>query len=122
MRHGDSDSALHTKVIVYDRRLIWVGSANSDPRSRRLNTEGGFLIESAPLAERLLARIEDDFSLQHSWRLALESGQGSGEKQIVWSGMQNGLLVRLHEEPGADFMRRLRAWFYSLVPGLEDQL
>ena len=122
MRHGDSDSALHAKVIVYDRRLIWVGSANSDPRSRRLNTEGGFLIESAPLAERLLARIEDDFSFQHSWRLALESGQESGKKQIVWSGMQDGRLVRLHEEPGADLMRQFRAWFYSLMPGLEDLL
>ena len=117
MREGDSESALHAKVIVYDRRLIWVGSANSDPRSRRLNTEGGFLIESATLAERLLARIEDDFSLQHSWRLALENGS-----RIVWNGMQDGQLVQLHDESGAGPIRRLRAWLYSLVPGIEDLL
>lgn len=122
MRHGDSDSALHTKVIVYDRRLIWVGSANSDPRSRRLNTEGGFLIESAALAERLLARIEDDLSLQHSWQLGLESVPGTDEKRIVWNGMQDGQIVRLHEEQGAGLMRRFRAWFYSLLPGIEDLL
>ncbi|MGH8642207.1 MAG: phospholipase D family protein, partial [Burkholderiales bacterium] len=122
MRLGESESALHAKVVVYDRRLVWIGSANSDPRSRRLNTEGGFLIESAPLAEQLLARIEDDFSFQHSWRLTLESEEGSSEKQMTWSGIQNGKLVRLHEEPGADFTRRVRAWFYSLVPGLEELL
>jgi cardiolipin synthase C len=122
MRDGGSDSALHAKVIVYDRRLVWIGSANSDPRSRRLNTEGGFLIESAPLAERLLARIEDDLSFQHSWRLALENEEGSGEKRITWSGIQNGQLVRMREEPGADLARRLGAWFYSLVPGLEELL
>jgi len=122
MRSGESASALHAKVIVYDRRLIWIGSANSDPRSRRLNTEGGFLIESAALAERLLARIEDDFSLQHSWRLTLESRPGESEKRIVWSGMQDGELVRLDAEPGGDLTRRFRAWFYSLLPGFEDLL
>jgi putative cardiolipin synthase len=122
MRAGESASALHAKVIVYDRRLIWVGSANSDPRSRRLNTEGGFLIDSAVLAERLLARIEDDLSLQHSWRLSLDGKEGSAEKRIAWSGIRDVVLVRLYEEPGAGFDRRLRAWLYSLVPGLEDLL
>ena len=122
MRGGESDSALHTKVIVYDRRLVWVGSANSDPRSRRVNTEGGFLIESPAFAERLLARIEDDLSLQHSWRLGLESVSGTDEKRIVWNGMQDGQIVRLEREQGAGLMRRFRAWFYSLLPGLEDLL
>ncbi len=120
MRDGDSGSALHAKIIVYDRRLIWIGSANSDPRSRRLNTEGGFLIESPVLAERLLARIEDDLSPQHSWRLSLENGQDG--KQIAWSGMRDGELVRLYEEPDAGLGRQFRAWFYSLLPGLEDLL
>jgi putative cardiolipin synthase len=120
MRVGDSESALHAKVIVYDRRLVWIGSANSDPRSRRLNTEGGFLIDSPALAERLLARFEDDFSFQHSWRLALEGSEG--EQRVAWTGMLNGELARLRDEPGADAARRLRAWFYSLIPGLEGLL
>lgn len=122
MRHGDSDSALHAKVIVYDRRLIWLGSANSDPRSRRLNTEGGLLIDSAALAERLLARIEDDFSLQHSWQLALENDSVTGAGRIVWIGLEDGRLVKRHEEPAGNLKRRLAAWFYSLIPGLEDLL
>ena len=84
-------------------------------------TEGGFLIESAALAERLLARIEDDLSLQHSWRLGLESVLGTDEKRIVWNGMQDGQVVRLQEEQGAGLMRRFRAWFYSLMP-IEDLL
>lgn len=120
MRLGESESALHAKVVVYDRRLVWIGSANSDPRSRRLNTEGGFLIESPALAERLLARIEDDFSFQHSWRLALEDGDAG--KRIAWTGIVNGEFVRLVDEPGADMTRRFRAWLYSLMPGLEGML
>ena len=44
MRRSSTESALHAKVIVYDRRTIWIGSANSDFRSRRLNTETGLLM------------------------------------------------------------------------------
>ncbi|MDH3287683.1 MAG: phospholipase D family protein [Betaproteobacteria bacterium] len=122
MRPGSTDSALHAKVIVYDRRVVWIGSANSDPRSRRLNTEVGFLIESEPLAERVLKGLERDFSPVHSWRLAMDLDPGSGESQIVWMGERDGEHLRLHQEPGGRLLRQLGVLFYSLLPGLEDHL
>ena len=122
MRHGRTDSALHAKVIVYDRRTIWIGSANSDPRSRRLNTEAGLLIESEALAERVLKALEQDFSPQRSWRLALESAGGSGDKRIVWDGEQDGKPVRYTDEPPASDDRAFGAWFYSILPGIESLL
>jgi putative cardiolipin synthase len=122
MRHGSTDSALHAKVIVYDRKVVWVGSANSDPRSRRLNTEAGLLIESEDLAQRVLKGLEQDFSPQHSWRLTLEPGSHTGEKSIVWSGEQSGKPVRHTSEPDASLWRHLGERFYSILPGIEGLL
>jgi len=122
MRHGSTDSALHAKVIVYDRRIVWIGSANSDPRSRRLNTEAGLLIESEVLAERVLKSLEQDFSPQHSWRLALDGDPRSDGKHIVWTGEQDGKPLRLEQEPGGSLLRGIGVWFYSILPGIESLL
>jgi putative cardiolipin synthase len=122
MRRGSTESALHAKVIVYDRRFLWIGSANADPRSRRLNTEGGLLIESEELAQRLLKGVERDFSPRQSWRLVLETGTDGDPGRIVWTGEADGQPVRLTEEPGAGFARGLEYWFYSILPGLESHL
>ena len=122
MRPENTDSALHAKVIVYDRRFVWIGSANSGPRSRRLNTEVGFLIESAPLAERVLKAIERDFAPGQSWRLELEYDASAGASRLAWIGERDGKSVHLYEEPDASVSRQLGVMFYSLVPGLEDHL
>lgn len=121
VRIGRSESALHAKIAIYDRKLVWVGSANFDPRSRRLNTEAGLLIESPELAERLLAGIEPDFSPRHSWRLALEAGDGAAPR-LVWHGERDGHPLRLEHDPDAGLWRALGVGFYSLLPGLEDLL
>ena len=44
---------LHTKGILIDRRKVFVGSLNLDPRSIDINTEMGVLIESPELATLL---------------------------------------------------------------------
>jgi putative cardiolipin synthase len=122
MRQGSTESALHAKVIVYDRRTIWIGSANADHRSRRLNTETGLLIESEELAERLLEGLERDFAPRQSWRLALETAAEPGAAQITWTGELEGKAVRLTDEPGAGMLRGLEYWFYSILPGVENLL
>jgi putative cardiolipin synthase len=122
LRLGSSGSALHAKVVIHDRKLVWVGSANFDPRSRRLNTEAGLLIESEALAEKLLSSMERDFTPQESWRLALEKEADSSSRRMVWHGEENGKPVRHYREPGAGFWRSFSAGFYSLLPGLEELL
>ena len=122
MRIGSSDSALHAKVIVYDRRMVWIGSANSDPRSRRINTEDGLLIESEILAEQLLKGLEPDFSPQESWRLTLVAEGASDARQITWNGERDGKPVRMKEEPGGGLLRALSKLFYSIMPNIEDLL
>src|SRR5262249_26076544 len=50
---GGSDASLHAKAFATDRARIFVGSFNLDPRSARLNTEMGIVMESPPLASAL---------------------------------------------------------------------
>lgn len=54
-----SASTLHAKTFAVDRKRLFVGSFNFDPRSVHLNTEMGFVIDSAELASRVADRFED---------------------------------------------------------------
>ena len=120
MRKNHSDSALHAKIVVYDRKLVWVGSANFDPRSRHLNTEIGVMIESETLASRVLAGIERDFAPSQSWRLELApSGLANA---LIWVGEQDGREVRRDTDPDASPWRGLNALFYTVLPGIEELL
>ncbi len=48
---GHSGSSLHAKTFSVDGIRTFIGSFNFDPRSARLNTEMGFVIESESLAQ-----------------------------------------------------------------------
>lgn len=48
-----SASGLHAKVFGFDGRRAFIGSYNLDPRSARLNTEMGILVESPTIAASL---------------------------------------------------------------------
>ena len=52
---GSSGASLHTKAMLIDRRWVYVGSMNLDPRSAYLNTEMGILADSPELADALAA-------------------------------------------------------------------
>ena len=56
-----SATGLHAKTFQIDGRSVFVGSFNFDPRSARLNTEMGLLIDNSVLAYRL-----SDFSSSRS--------------------------------------------------------
>ena len=47
---GSSGASLHTKALAVDKRSLFVGSYNLDPRSTWLNCEQGVLVENAVLA------------------------------------------------------------------------
>ena len=120
LRVGKSGSALHAKAIVFDRRMVWVGSANFDPRSRRLNTEDGFMIESEALAKRMMDTIERDFSGENSWKVTLEPDPQTGTKRLYWTGLRNGQVLKLDTEPDASATRKALVKLFSVVP--EDLL
>ncbi len=71
---GSSQASLHAKVVVVDGRLALVGSMNMDPRSQKLNTEMGVLVNS-PLIARQLVELFDEVCAGSSYHLSLTEDQ-----------------------------------------------
>jgi putative cardiolipin synthase len=104
--------ALHAKALVIDNDKVFIGSANLDPRSLRINTEMGFLIESEALNAEVRKAVAPDFSQTNSWQLQIDE---NGE--VVWVSYD----VTLTEQPAASMLQRIEDWFFSHLP-LEDEL
>jgi len=114
-----SRASLHAKTFVFDRRAVFIGSLNLDPRSIQLNTEIGLVCESAPLAENLAGTLEQNLD-KIAWRLELII-DASGNKRIAWvETSAEGIRQRL-EEPEVSTWRKFSVWFLGLFP-IESQL
>ena len=103
-------SALHAKTMAADRKRVFVGSFNFDPRSANLNTELGFVIESEALAERVHESIER-FAPARAYEVRL-SGQG----ELYWLEQGDGQQVRYDTEPGTTAWQRAAVAALSMLP------
>ncbi len=112
---GSSKASLHTKAVLVDGRVAFVGSFNLDPRSTWINTEMGALIDDARFAEIVRANIERSLTPEHSYQLSLE-----GDK-LVWSDTQDGQTRRQLHEPSSSWSRRFVAALARVLP-VEEQL
>ena len=63
---GSGRSTLHCKVLVFDRKDVFIGSLNLDPRSGDINTEAGLYIESPELAAQVIAYMDEGVLPQNS--------------------------------------------------------
>jgi putative cardiolipin synthase len=120
-RRMGNGASLHSKVMVIDRRLTWVGSFNIDPRSALINTELAVLVSSPALAAATAAIIEADFAPDRAWRLALDP-PGSRTGRLEWRGERDGEPVAYRHEPGTSLWQRLVAGAMRWVPGLDHFL
>lgn len=98
---------LHAKFIVIDDELAYVGSANLDARSLKLNTEMGVIIRSAEFNRQLREVIAIDFHKRNAWHL-----QMTDMGKLQWVGDD----VTLDKQPAASRMQRLEDWFLGLLP------
>ena len=103
---------LHEKGALFDHCCLYVGSANMDPRSLRLNTEVGLLIDSPGLNAKLRQLLAVDLQPQNAWRVELDA---SGD--IEWIGERG---AQSHTPP-ASFYLRAESWFFGLFP-IEGQM
>jgi putative cardiolipin synthase len=99
--------ALHAKALVIDDDKVFVGSANLDPRSLRINTEMGLLVSSERFNQSLRQALEGDFSSANAWRLELQE-----DASVHWIADDQ----RLTSQPAASFMQRVEDWFLSHLP------
>ncbi|MEP0944715.1 MAG: phospholipase D family protein [Rhizobiaceae bacterium] len=98
---------LHAKYMIIDGQRVFVGSANLDPRSLRINTEIGLVVDSRALSQKLLALTEPDFAKTSAWQLAL-----TPEGQINWIGESEVLL----SEPASSGFQKMEEWFFAHLP------
>lgn len=99
--------ALHAKALVIDGDKVFIGSANLDPRSLRLNTEMGLLVYSEALNAEVRSMVERDFSQENAWHLAFDE-----DGIIIWV---SGNVV-LTSQPAGSFMQRIEDWFFMHLP------
>lgn len=68
-RTKDYLTCLHSKIYVVDRKQVWIGSFNLDPRSVNLNTEAGVAIYDPGLAGAIEDELRRDMANQNSWTI-----------------------------------------------------
>lgn len=106
---GGSQSSLHAKTFTVDGERIFIGSFNFDPRSARLNTEMGVLVDSPGIAAALSAVLDLPGA---SYRVTAAPGGG-----LVWTTRSPGGEVLVHDrEPGTTAMQRAVVRVISWLP------
>ena len=97
---------LHTKSVVFDRRVAVIGSFNFNLRSTYLNTESLLVIENQSVAESLADDMDQAMNEDNSWRLNLREG-----KLRWYSGTKSW-----ESEPETGRWERIKSRFLQLLP------
>jgi putative cardiolipin synthase len=108
---GSSGASLHTKALAVDKRSLFVGSYNLDPRSNWLNSEQGVLVENALLAAQLETIFATQTAGQRAWQVTLKEGD------LNWTDGNESF----DSDPKASAGKRFRAWLVRVL-GLESLL
>jgi len=111
---GPDALTLHTKAFLIDRRYLFVGSLNLDPRSIEINAEMGLLIDSQEMVAAWTSDLDEKLS-NVSYRVLLNE-----EGELEWHGRINGEEVIETKEPLTSSWLRFKAWFFRIAP--ESQL
>jgi putative cardiolipin synthase len=107
---GSSGSSLHAKTCAVDGARVFVGSFNFDPRSAKLNTEMGVVIESSRLAQRIDDVFRDRIPEDSYEVRFLESGE------LRWVERRDGNSFCHEREPGTTAWKRAWVRFLAVLP------
>ncbi|HIE55685.1 MAG TPA: phospholipase D family protein, partial [Chromatiaceae bacterium] len=112
---GKPKSSLHAKAFVVDRKTLFIGSMNFDPRSVIQNTEIGVVIET-PVLARKVAETFDRRVVEEAFRVELLSDAVIGQEKLLWHGQIGGRQVTLETEPYSGIWRRLGILLMMWLP------
>lgn len=104
-----SASGLHAKVFGFDGARVFIGSYNLDPRSARLNTEMGVLVDSPAMAESLAAQLDAP-------GFAYRVGAGEGGRLVWTETTADGGTVTYDRDPRTSAFQRLLARVVGWLP------
>lgn len=105
-----SSASLHGKTFVVDRRQVFVGSFNLDPRSAYLNTEMGLAVDSEAMARTVSEGIDRDLPAT-AYRVTL-----AADGSLQWLEAGAGGTQVYDAEPKASLLLRVGARVLSWLP------
>jgi putative cardiolipin synthase len=105
-----SGSIVHAKTFSVDRASVFIGSFNFDPRSARLNTELGFVIDSPALAKKVAHAFTSPIPAR-----AYKVRVGE-EGTLQWVEQRGGKRLVHDEEPGTSLWQRFLVSLLSVLP------
>jgi putative cardiolipin synthase len=111
---GPEVLTLHTKAFLIDRRYLFVGSLNLDPRSIKINAEMGLLIDCEPMVRPFMQGAEERLSAVTYRVLVNDKGK------LEWHTRIDKQEVIETKEPLTGWWLRFKAWFMKIAP--ESQL
>lgn len=111
---GSSRASLHAKTYIIDRRYLFVGSLNLDPRSALLNTEMGVVYDSPAFAEDFFAVVRK-LDAGKVWELRLK------DNRVQWFDCSTRCVAVSSTDPGSSIFTRTGIFLLSLLP-IEQQL
>lgn len=104
-----SGASLHAKTFTVDNQRLFVGSFNMDPRSAKLNTEMGLLIDSPELATALNQGLKAHQDTA-TYQVMLN------DNQLSWQTRENGQTITYDTEPNSSIIKRAFVVVYALLP------
>jgi putative cardiolipin synthase len=116
---GSSKASLHAKSFVYDRKQVFIGSMNLDPRAVIHNTEIGVVLTSPEIARGMGEWFDRNVG-KLAFRLELKRGQ-DGSETLLWHGALDGEPKTFDADPYTGFWQRLGIGFLGILP-IESQL
>ena len=118
VKQGETETGqnltLHTKIILLDRRQMFIGSLNIDPRSIEINSEMGLLIDSEDMVGKMAEAIDKGIA-EIAYRVDINE---YGE--LEWRAIIDDKEVIETKEPLTSWWLRTKAWFLKIAP--ESQL
>jgi putative cardiolipin synthase len=116
LKENDTFFGLHAKTMVFDRKTVFIGSFNLDPRSLHLNTEMGLLVQSETLAAAVADSINVDISAGNSWRVRFDANN-----DLQWVTIEQGKVTEhFDNEPMTSVLQRLEADALYLIPDTSE--
>ncbi len=107
-----SRASLHTKGFIVDRRIVFFGSFNFDPRSAHINTEMGIFMDAPQMAEQLAEIfISQAEAGNKTYEVVLFDNN-----QMRWLDKHDGIVEKLSKEPQTSFWNRFVAGFFRILP------
>lgn len=108
-RHN-SGASLHSKTIVVDDKISWIGSFNLDGRSAIYNTEVIAAFFNEDFAKLLRESMEKDMSEYISWKLYAKNNK------VYWKTYRNGKEIVKGHIPDTSLLMRIVTFILKIVP------